>query len=165
MLLEFKYLNMKKLILFLFISAFGFAQQSAQVLPASFQVSKKVLIKDFTYHDLINFFNTKMDIQNESLSENIDRCKFIIKDAQSKQDFGTVQAFSFILNGLQQAAKVSNKNDAWFKVYDNEGSYNFYTGDEKFIGRVYKEKLEQDFLQNANRDEVFLMNLLYISIE
>lgn len=155
---------MKKLLLFLLISTFSFAQQTAQVVTASYQVSKKVLVKEFSYQDLITFFNSKMQIQNEDLSENINRCKYIIQDAKAKQDFGTVQAFSFILNGLQQADKIENKNDAWFKVYD-EGSYNFYTGDEKFIGRVYKEKLDEDFIQNPNKNEVFLMNFMYISIE
>ncbi|WP_419487009.1 hypothetical protein [Chryseobacterium bernardetii] len=156
---------MKKLLFILLISAFSFAQQTAQVIPASYQVSKKVLVKEFSYQDLITFFNSKMQIQNEDLSENINRCKYIIQDAKAKQDFGTVQAFSFILNGLQQADKMGNKNDVWFKVYDNEGSYNFYTGDEKFIGRVYKEKLDEDFSQNPNKNEVFLMNFMYISIE
>lgn len=156
---------MKKLLFVLLVSTLSFAQQSAQVVPVSYQVSKKVLVKEFSYQDLISFFNTKMNIQNEGLPQNIDRCKYIIKDAQSKQDFGTVQAFSFILSGLQQAEKASNKTDAWFKVYDNEGSYNFYTNDEKFIGRVYKEKLDQDFGINADRNEVFLMNYMYISTE
>lgn len=153
---------MKKLLLFLLISTFSFAQQ---VVPASYQVSKKVLVKEFSYQDLITFFNSKMQIQNEDLSENINRCKYIIQDAKAKQDFATVQAFSFILTGLQQAEKSANKNNAWFKVYDNEGSYNFYTDDEKFIGRVYKEKLDEDFYQNPNKNEVFLMNFMYISTE
>lgn len=141
---------MKKLLLiFLFVSAFAFGQE-------------KTLFKAVSYNNLIELYNQKLNLKNEDLSANIERCKFIIADAKSKDDHNTELAWSLFLKGLTEATTTTDKNNAFISVYQDPTSYNFYDSQNKFVGRVYKEKFEEQMVINGDKTETYLQNYFYL---
>lgn len=141
---------MKKLLfIFLFITGFAFGQQ-------------KPLFKAVSYHDLIEFYNQKLNLKNEDLAGNIDRCKFIIEDARKKNDYHTELAFGIILKGLLEAQKKEDKKAAFISVYEDPTRYEFFDAQNRFAGSVYKEKLDSQIKANGNNTELYLQNYFYI---
>lgn len=141
---------MKKLLLtFLLISAFAFGQQ-------------KELYKAISYNSVIELYNQKLKLTNEDLSDNIERCKFIVQDAVSKDDHNTAFAFTQFLNGLQEAKNTADKDLSFVTIYKDPTSYNFYNSQNKFIGRIYKEKLEEQIAINGDNTETYIKNYFYL---
>ena len=141
---------MKKLLLiFLFFSAFAFGQE-------------KVLFKAVSYNNLIELYNQKLDLKNEDLSANIERCKFIIADAKYKDDHNTELAWSLFLKGLTEASAAADKNAAFFSVYQNPDSYAFYDSKNKFVARLDKLKMEEQISINGDKTETYLRNYFYL---
>lgn len=142
---------MKKLLLiFLFISAFAFGQE-------------KTLFKAVSYNNLIELYNQKLKVSNEDLTGNIERCKYIIETAKQENDDNTEQAFTLFLKGLQEAELTTDKNLPFISVYQDPTSFNFYDSQNKFVGRVYKEKFEEQIAINGDNTETYMSNYFYLS--
>ena len=141
---------MKKLLLiFLFVSAFVFGQE-------------KTLFKAVSYNNLIELYNQKLGLENEDLSANIERCKYIVADAKSKQDYQTELAFTIFLTGLQEASTAADKNTAFLSVYKDPTSYSFYNSQTKFVARLDKLKLEEQININGDKTETYVSNYFYL---
>ena len=141
---------MKKLLLiFLFVSAFAFGQE-------------KTLFKAVSYNNLIELYNQKLNLKNEDLSANIERCKFIVADAKSKDDHNTELAWSLFLKGLTEASSAADKNAAFISVYQNPDSYAFYDSKNKFVARLDKMKMEEQLSINGDKTETYLQNYFYL---
>lgn len=139
---------MKKLLLFfLFISSFVFGQ--------------KQLYKSVTYNDLITFYNEKLKLTGEDLPENIERCKFIIAESNKNNDDNTGSIFSILLKGLIKAQNNS-KDSTYIAIYKDNSSYNFYDDENNFVGRIYKEKFEEDIEIKGNKTETFIESYYYL---
>lgn len=139
---------MKKLFLFLlFVSNFLFSQ--------------KQLYKTVTYNDLITFYNERLKVKNEDLTGNIERCKYIIEEARKKNEENTSSVFSMLLSGLIKAQKT-DKNNAYITIYKDNSSYNFYDDGNNFVGRIYKEKLDEDLEIKGNNTETLIESYYYL---
>lgn len=142
---------MKKLLLiFLFISGLVFGQQ-------------KTLFKAISYNNLIELYNHKLKVENEDLNGNIDRCKFIIADSKTKKDTGTEMVFNEFLIGLQEAKTTADKNSSFLTIYKDPTSYNFYDSKNNFVGRIYKEKMDEQIAINGDKTETYISNYFYLS--
>lgn len=141
---------MKKLLLiFLFISAIAFGQE-------------KTLFKAVSYNNLIELYNQKLALTNEDLSANIERCKYIVADAKSKQDHQTEIAFSLFLQGLTEASSAADKSQAFISVYQDPTSYSFYDSQNKFVARLDKLKLQEQIAINGDKTETYVSNYFYL---
>lgn len=141
---------MKKLLLiFLFLSAFVFGQE-------------KTLFKAVSYNNLIELYNQKLGLENEDLSANIERCKYILADAKSKQDHQTALAFNLFLTGLQEASTAADKNTAFVSVYQDPTSYSFYNSQNKFVARLDKHKFDEQIDIKGNNTETYISNYFYV---
>lgn len=144
---------MKKLLLiFLFVSAFVFGQE-------------KALFKVVSYDNLIEFYNQELGLKDEDLSGNIERCKYIVADAKSKDDHQTEFAFLLFLRGLTEASATDDKALPFLSIYKDPTSYNFYDSQNKFVGRVYKEKLDEQIYINGDNTETYISNYFYLMQE
>ncbi|KMQ70325.1 hypothetical protein [Chryseobacterium koreense] len=141
---------MKKLLLiFLFISGLFFGQQ-------------KTLFKAVSYNNLIELYNQKLNLKNEDLSANIERCKFIMEDARSKDDYSTELAFSIFLKGLTEASAAADKNAAFISIYKDPTSYSFYDSKNKFVARVDKLKMDEQIDIKGDKTETYISKYFYL---
>ncbi|SEG39098.1 hypothetical protein SAMN05421847_2171 [Halpernia humi] len=140
----------KLLLIFLLISGLVFGQQ-------------KTLYKAISYNNLVELYNQKLKVENEDLNGNIDRCKFIIADAKTKKDYNTEMVFDQFLIGLQEANAAADKNANFLTVYKDPTSYNFYDSKNNFVGRIYKEKLDEQIAINGDKTETYVSNYFYLS--
>lgn len=141
---------MKKLFLILlFVSAMAFGQE-------------KTLFKAISYTNLIELYNQKLELKNEDLKANIERCRYIIADAQKKQDHNTELAFKVFLTGLQEANAAADKSAAFISVYQDPTSYSFYDSKNKFIARVDKHKFDEQLTINGDNTETYVSNYFYM---
>ncbi len=141
---------MKKLLLiFLFVSGLFFGQD-------------KTLFKAVSYNNLIELYNQKLGLKNEDLSANIERCKYIVADAKSKQDYQTELAFTIFLTGLQEASAAADKNTAFLSVYQDPTSYSFYNSQNKFVARLDKLKFDEQIDINGDKTETYVSNYFYL---
>lgn len=144
---------MKKLILiFLFISSFIFGQE-------------KTLFKAVSYNNLIELYNQTLKLKNEDLTANIERCKHIVADAKSKDDYNTELAFTLFLKGLTEANLATDKNQAFISVYQDPTSYSFYDSQNKFVARLDKLKMEEQIAINGDKTETYMQNYFYLMQE
>lgn len=144
---------MKKLLLiFLFISAFAFGQE-------------KTLFKAVSYNNLIELYNQTLKLKNEDLTANIDRCKHIVEDAKSKEDYNAELAFTLFLKGLTEANATPDKNQAFISVYQDPTSYSFYDSQNKFVARLDKLKMEEQIVINGDKTETYMQNYFYLMQE
>lgn len=140
---------MKKILfIFLLISGFVFGQE-------------KQLYKTVSYNDLISLYNTTLKLNNENLTENIERCKHIIDDAKTKRDNDTYFAFTIFLKGLTDA-QTKDKSTAFLSIYKDPTSYNFYDSSDKFVGRIYKEKFDNSLSEKGDNAETYLESYFYL---
>ncbi len=141
---------MNKLILiFLFVSGLLLGQE-------------KVLFKTISYNNLIKIYNTILGIENEDLEGNIERCRFIIKDAEHKDDYNTALAFNFLLKGLTDANSTNDKNQAFLTIYQESDYYIFYDSQNNFIARMEKLKLEEQISIHSDKTETYIWNYFYM---
>ncbi|MEG0760795.1 MAG: hypothetical protein RR411_04875 [Chryseobacterium sp.] len=133
----------KLLLFFILVSGLFFGQQ-------------KELFKAVSYTDVITLYNSTLKLKNESLAQNIERCKYIIEDANKKRDGNTAFAFSVFLKGLTEAEKTADKNTAFISVYKDTTSYNFYDSSNQFAGRIYKEKFDPELEEKGNNTETYV---------
>ena len=139
---------MKKLFLFLlFINTFVFGQ--------------KQIYRTVTYNDLITFYNDRLKVKEEDLSGNIERCKAIIDQSKKVNDENTASVFSMLLKGLIKA-QDNNRDHAYITIYKDDSSYNFYDDGNNFVGRIYKEKLDEDLEIKGNNTETLIENFYYL---
>lgn len=138
----------KLLLLFILISGFVFGQE-------------KELYKTISYTDIVTLYNNKLNLSNESLNENIERCKYIIQDAKEKGDEDTFSAFTIFLKGLI-GAKNQTKDEIFLTVYKDPSSYNFYDNSNKFVGRIYKEKFDDTLNLKGNNTETYIQSYYYL---
>ena len=135
---------MKKLILLFILCANPLFSQEKQVFDT------------VTYSELISFYNQKFNLKNESLQQNIERCKYILADSEKKENVEAVAAFKIILKGLIEAENSDNKETAFITVY-KDSAYNFYDSQNKFIGRIYPEKFKETKDTEALLKEYFFL--------
>ena len=136
------------LFIFLFISGLVFSQN-------------KELYKTITYNDVIGLFNEKLKLKNESLDKNLERCAFIVNDAKAKGDDNTYNAFSVFQKALSEAKFSTDKNAAFIKIY-TDPDYEFYDSQNKFVGRIYKEKFNETLDIQGNKPETFISSYFYL---
>lgn len=137
----------KLLLLLLFVNTIVFGQ--------------KQLYKTITYNDLINFYNDRLKVKGEDLTENIKRCEYIIEKSKKENDENTVSVFSMLLKGLIKA-QTNNRNNAYITIYKDDSSYNFYDDGSEFVGRIYKEKFDEDLQIKGNNTETIIENFYYL---
>lgn len=135
---------MKKLILLFILCTNALFSQEKQVFDT------------VTYSELISFYNEKLNLKNETLDQNIERCKYILADNEKKDNVEAVVAFKIILKGLTEAKSTDNKETAFITVY-KDSAYNFYDSQNKFIGRVYPEKFKETKDTEALLKEYFFL--------
>lgn len=121
---------MKKLILLLIFS-FGL----------SYGQEKKVF-DTITYNELIDYYNQKMKLQNESLEKNIERCKIQLANSEKADNSEAVLMYKIVLKGLINAQNASDKNQPFITIYKDD-NYTFYDAENKFVGRIYPEKFKE----------------------
>lgn len=126
---------MKKLILlFVLISNIAFSQ---------IQTEKKIY-DVVSYNELISFYNQKFKLNNETLEQNIERCKYIVSESEKSGNYESEIAFKIILTGLSEAKETLDKEGAFITIYQDDSSFNFYDSKGKFKGRVLSEKFTED---------------------
>lgn len=141
---------MKKfLLLFVLISGLFFGQQ-------------KELYKSISYKDVVTLYNSTLKLENESLKENIERCKYIIDDARKNGNEDQLSAFTIFLKGLTEAENKADNSAAFLSVYKDQSSYNFYDSANKFVGRIYKEKFDDTLTLKGDKTETFIESYYYL---
>ncbi|PWN62294.1 hypothetical protein [Chryseobacterium oncorhynchi] len=131
------------------------------ILLSGLVFGQKQLYKTLTYNDLITFYNGKLNVKSESLTENIERCKYIISTAKKENDETTLSVFSMLLKGLINANQ-SDKDNPYVSIYTDASSYNFYDDKNQFVGRIYKEKFEENLEIKGNSAETLLESYYYL---
>lgn len=123
---------MKKLILLFILFTNTLFSQEKQVFDT------------VTYNELISFYNQKLKLKNETLDQNIERCKYIVSESEKNASYESEIAFKIMLTGLTEAKETLDKETAFITVYQDATSFNFYDSKGKFIGRVFSENFTAD---------------------
>ncbi|MCT4181628.1 hypothetical protein HZP54_16915 [Elizabethkingia anophelis] len=123
---------------------------------------ERTVFRQITYNDVVQQFNKVLHLKNENLDQNLDRCQYIIAESKKKGDDNTALAFALYYKALKEAKIKSNSEQPFFTIYKADGSYEFYSSENKFIGRMYKEKLEEQIDINGDNPNTYLENYFYM---
>lgn len=141
---------MKKNLFFLvFIAGLLFGQE-------------KQLFKTVSYNDVISLYNATLKLEKENLSDNIERCKYIVEDAKKNANNDQLLIFNIFLKGLTEAEKNIDKSTSFISVYKDPTSYNFYDSSNKFVGRIYKEKFDNTLSEKGDYPETYIESYFYL---
>ncbi len=116
----------------------------------------KQLFKTVSYNDVISLYNATLKLERENLSDNFERCKYIIKNAKKNGNNYQLMVFNIFLEGLTEAEKSSNRSMSVISVYKDSTSYNFYESSDKFVKRIYKEKFDNTLSEKGDYPETYI---------